>query len=137
MASRGAGRQQEDRPLGRGTGWGCAAKERRLRAAKGSKGRGKHPFGELPERVAQHCKHLAAGVPKWVLRAWNVSRDLQGPTSSCNDSPPGQRGPVATRTVRPTVRSADSPIPRSQEALSALGPHLTGLEEAPLWPLRL
>lgn len=74
-------------------------------------------MGELPERVAQHCKHVAAGVPKWVLRAWNVSRDLQGLTSSCNDPPPGQRGPVATRTVRPTAgrvgRLTDPSLARS------------------------
>lgn len=90
------------------------------RAAKGRKGRGKHPLGELPVRVTQRCKHVATGVPKWVFRSWNVSwgpsgSDLQRQRpSSRQEGPCGQLNREAnggaTRLTDPSLaRSVTRP----------------------------
>lgn len=106
------------------------------RAPKGSKGRGKHPLGELPVRGAQRCEHAAAGLPKWALPALNVSRglsgsDLQGQRPSSRSE--GRSGHLNREVNGGASRLTDPSLARS---FTRRGPRLLGLEETPLRPLQ-
>lgn len=107
------------------------------RAPKGSKGRGKHPLGELPVRGAQGCEHVAAaGVPKCALRALNVSpgpsgSGLQGQRPSSRSE--GCRGHLNCEANGEANRLTDSSLERSFKRRS---PRLPGLDETPFRPLR-